>query len=153
ESFNPPENVEPVLQRLEILSKHAAPALYNAAEMKSIPLKVMWWPVKKVQDGLGGKTRLITFALIAALIALSVVMVVIPYPLKMDSKGQLEPAEIGQVFVPIGGQVKTLPYKPGDKVDSDAEIAEMYSEQLAEKLRQPKTELMTNDSTLKVLNA
>lgn len=153
ESFNPPENVEPLLQRLEILSKHAAPALYNAAEVKSIPLKVLWWPVKKVQDGLGGKARLITFLAIAALIALSVVMVLVPYPLKMDAKGQLEPVEIGQVFPPIAGQVKTLNYRPGDKVDSDAEIAEMFSDQLAEKLRQPKAELMINDANLKILNA
>ncbi|MGL4423651.1 MAG: hypothetical protein ACRCZF_23545, partial [Gemmataceae bacterium] len=54
ECFNPPENTDPILQRLEIVNKHAAPALYNAAEMKKIPLKPLWWPVLKVQEGLGG---------------------------------------------------------------------------------------------------
>jgi hypothetical protein len=141
ESFNPPENVEPMIQRLDILAKHAAPALFNAAEMKSIPFKTLWWPVKKVQDGLGGKARFITYLVIAALLLLTVLMVFVPYPLKMEAKGQLEPVEIGQVFVPIPGQVRSISYRPGDKVDGDAAIAEMFSEQLAEKVRGPRAEL------------
>jgi hypothetical protein len=138
ESFNPPENVEPMIQRLEIVGKHAAPALYNAAEMKSIPMRVLWWPVKKVQDGLGGKARLITFLSIAALVALTAIMVLVPYPLKMESKGQLEPVVIGQVFPVTDGAVRTLPYKPGDKVDSEAVVADMFSDELARKIREPK---------------
>ena len=59
ESFNPPENAEPLVQRLEVVGKHAAPALYNAAEMKRVPLKFLWWPIAKVQEGIGGKGRFI----------------------------------------------------------------------------------------------
>jgi len=105
-----------------------------------------------VQDGLGGKARLITFLVIAALIALTVVMVLVPYPLKMESKGQLEPVEMGQGYVPIAGQLQNLPYRPGDKVDSDAEIGVLFSDQLAEKLRQPKAELASSAAQLSVLN-
>jgi hypothetical protein len=60
ESFNPPEQVEPLVQRLEVVGKHAAPALYNAAEMKRVPFRFLWWPVLKVQEGLGGKARFYT---------------------------------------------------------------------------------------------
>ncbi len=35
ESFNPPEQIETLVQRLEIVSKQAAPALYNSAEMRA----------------------------------------------------------------------------------------------------------------------
>lgn len=152
ESFNPPENIEPMIQRMEIVGKHAAPALYNAAEMKSIPLKTIWWPIKKVQDGLGGKARLITFLVVILATALSIAMVLVPYPLKMEAKGQLEPMEVGQVFVPIEGQIRNINFRPGDKVDPEAEIVEMFSEQLAEKLRQPKTELRTAEMQLQVFN-
>ena len=47
--FNPPENTDPLIQRLEVIGKHAAPALYNAAEMKRVPLKFLWWPLAKIQ--------------------------------------------------------------------------------------------------------
>ena len=42
EMFNPPEQIDPIVQRLEIVTKHAAPALYNAAEMRRVPLKFLW---------------------------------------------------------------------------------------------------------------
>lgn len=59
ECFEPPERSEPLIQRLEVMAPHAASALYNAAEMKAVPLKVVWKPVSWVQKGVG-KTRLYT---------------------------------------------------------------------------------------------
>lgn len=141
ESFNPPENVEPILQKLEIVGKHAAPALFNAAEMKSIPLKTVWWPIKKVQDGLGGKARLITGLVVAALVALSIAMVFVPYQLKMDAKGELQPRELHLVYSREPGKLQRLAYKPGDQINPDAIVAEMYSEEIGQKLRQVMNEI------------
>jgi hypothetical protein len=152
ESFNPPENVEPMIQRLEIVGKHAAPALFNAAEMKSIPLKSVWWPIKKVQDGLGGRARLITTLVVAALLAVAVAMVFVPYPVKMQAKGQLEPVELVQVFPPHEGQVRTIYFRPGDKVTPGATIAEMYSDTLADKVRPLVHELRQAAHTVQALN-
>ena len=53
------KNAEPMIQRLEVVGKHAAPALYNAAQMKRVPLKFLWWPLAKVQEGLGGKAPIL----------------------------------------------------------------------------------------------
>lgn len=153
ESFNPPENPEPLIQRLEVVGKHAAPALYNAAEMKSIPLKVVWWPVKKIQDGLGGRGRLITAASVAVIAGLTAAMVLIPAPLKMDGKGQLEPENIINGFALHEGQMRALKYKPGDKVNPDAELAELYSDELAKKYRDLDTEVKTRAARLSALEA
>lgn len=151
EDFNPPENVEPLIQKLEIVGKHAAPALYNAAEMKSIPLKLVWWPVKKVQDGLGGKARLITVSVIASLVALTAAMVLIPSPLKMEANGQLEPVETALVYAPDEGSVRAFKYKPGDKVNGDAEVAELFSDELAKRYRDVLTEVRTYQARLGAL--
>jgi hypothetical protein len=56
ESFNPPDLIEPLVQRLDIVGKHAATALYNAAQMKRVPLKMLWWPIAKMQEGRAGST-------------------------------------------------------------------------------------------------
>ncbi|MEO2091555.1 MAG: hypothetical protein ABGY75_19030, partial [Gemmataceae bacterium] len=88
EVFNPPDQTDPLIERLEVVGKHAAPALYNAAELKRIPFKPLWWPVVKLQDGLGGKTKLYTLLAIAGVLLLAAAMVFVPYPLKMTAKGQ-----------------------------------------------------------------
>jgi hypothetical protein len=151
ESFNPPENAEPLIQKLEIVGKHAAPALYNAAEMKSIPLKVMWWPVKKIQDGLGGKARLITAAVVVGLALLTAAMVLVPYALKMEAKGQLEPVETAMVFPTAEGSIRAFKFLPGDKVNPDAEVADLFSDELAKKYREVVTEIRTRQARLGAL--
>ncbi len=116
ESFNPPENADPLIQRLEVVGKHAAPALYNAAQMKRVPLKFLWWPLAKLQEGVGGKGR---FYAIAGTILLAILigcMIAVPYPLKMEAKGQLLPVEIAQIYPPRDGIVKEILRKPGEKI-------------------------------------
>jgi hypothetical protein len=144
ESFNPPENIDPMIQKLDIVAKHAAPALFNAAEMKSIPLKTIWWPVKKVQDGLGGKARLITFSIIAALIALTVAMVFVPYQLKMDAKGELQPTQLHYVYSAEAGKLRNLLFKPGNRINPGATVAELYSDEIGEKYRKIRDEVVIN---------
>jgi hypothetical protein len=143
ESFNPPENIEPLIQKLEIVGKHAAPALYNAAEMKSIPLKTIWWPIKKIQDGLGGKARLIGFSIAAALIALTLAMIFVPYQLKMDAKGELQPKELYLAYPTEAGKLREIKYKPGVKVTPGAVIAEMFSDEIGQKFNEVIQEIRT----------
>ncbi len=153
ESFNPPENVEPLIQKLEIVGKHAAPALFNAAEMKSIPLKTVWWPVKKVQDGLGGKARLITGSIIFGLIALTLAMIFVPYQLKMDAKGELQPRELHLVYAKEASKLEKLNFKPGDKINPDAIVAEMYSDEIGQKLRQVTNEIRVRRARVEAMKS
>ena len=140
ECFNPPEQTEPLLQRLDVVTKHAAPALYNAAELKRVPLKFLWWPIARVQEGLGGKRRFIA-ASIAVLLALFVgAMVIVPAPLRMEAKGQMLPVEIAKIFPPREGQVVAVRAKPGDKIDPNFPLVELHSEQLSGEYNQARNE-------------
>jgi hypothetical protein len=141
ESFNPPEQIEALVQRLEIVTKHSAPALYNAAEMKKVPLKPLWWPILKLQEGLGGKRRFIG-ASIAVLLALIVgVMILVPSDLRMDSKGQMQPVEITKIYGPREGRVVEVRVKPGDQIDPGHEVASMFSREFEEEYGKAKREL------------
>ena len=89
ECFDPAIAPEQLIARLDVVGRHAASALYNAYEYRRIPMRFLWQPLAKLQDGLGGKARAIMF-LVAALVALLIgALVFIPYPLKMEGKGQL----------------------------------------------------------------
>ncbi len=115
ECFNPPEQTEPIIQRMEVVLKHAAPALYNAAEMKRIPFKMLWWPVLKLQDGLGGKKKFYAVLIALGVALLTLAMVFVPYPMKMDAKGLFLPEQVKLVYAPIEGQVIELAARPGQK--------------------------------------
>lgn len=124
EVFNPPEQTDALLQRVDVVGKHAASALYNAAEMKRIPFKALWWPVVKLQDGLGGKAKFYTLLTVLGIIALVAVMALVPAPLKMDAKGQFLPEGMVHVYAPYPKatveEVMVLPgqtdIQPGDPV-------------------------------------
>lgn len=161
ESFNPPELIEPLIQRLEVVGKHAAPALYNAAQMKRVPLKFLWWPIAKVQEGLGGKARFYTIGAIVLLLVLVTVMILVPYPLRMDAKGQLQPTENANIFAPREGKLIKFLVNPGDKLFPGDTMAELYDPALDELYNKEKsrirdaqatkenTERMLSDQTLK----
>ncbi|MFO0799920.1 MAG: efflux RND transporter periplasmic adaptor subunit [Gemmataceae bacterium] len=130
ESFNPPEDAAPMTQRLELVAKHAAPALYNAAELKRVPLKFLWWPIAKVQEGLGGKARFYTIAGVVAAMVLLACMIVVPYPLRMEAKGHMQPVEIAKVYAPREGQIRRVLVRPGDKILPGDAVAELHDAQL-----------------------
>jgi hypothetical protein len=126
EVFDPPEQTALMEQKMDVIAAHSATALYNAAEMKRVPLKPLWWPLMRVQQGLGGKARFWTFFTIFLLATLTAVLTFIPYPLKLDSKGKLAPGERYYVFPQADGRVVRFLVKPKDRVVPGAPVAVMF---------------------------
>ncbi len=135
EVFNPPEQTDALLQRVEVVGKHAASALYNAAEMKRIPFKALWWPVVKLQDGLGGKTKFYTLLAAVGALILIAVMVFWPATLKLDATGQYGPEHMRQVYPTARGEVWEVMVLPGqtDIKPGDA-VVKLFDKGLAEQL-------------------
>jgi hypothetical protein len=127
ESFNPPENTDPIVQRLEVIGKHAASALYNAAEMKRVPLKFLWWPIAKLQEGIGGKAKFITMSILLLLAVLIGCMVAVPYPLRLDAPGQLLPEEIALIYPPRDGSVEDIRVTPGQQIGENHDVVVLRS--------------------------
>ncbi len=134
ESFNPPEASEPMVAKFDIVAKHAASALYNAWDVQRIPFRVIWSPVSKLQELLGGKARLYAGLGLLAALLISVAMVLVPYPLKMQAKGEFLPKNVVYVFPPTEGTVTRILNKPGDRVRENATLVEMHSPELQQKL-------------------
>ncbi|MCU0706081.1 MAG: hypothetical protein MUF18_19130 [Fimbriiglobus sp.] len=136
EVFNPPDQADALLQRVDVVGKHAASALYNAAELKRIPFKPLWWPVVKLQDGLGGKTKLYTLLGVLAALALIALMVFWPAPLKMDAKGQFMPEHVVQVYSPAArGTVEEVMVTPGQlRIKPGDAVVKLFDKGLAEQL-------------------
>ncbi len=134
ESFNPPEASEPMVAKFDIVAKHAASALYNAWDVQRIPFRIIWSPVSKLQELLGGKARLYVGLGLLAAILVGVAMVLVPYPLKMQAKGEFLPKNVVYVFPPTEGTVRQILVKTGDRVKENATLAIIHSPDLQNKL-------------------
>lgn len=126
ECFEPPADAQQIIARLDIVSRHASSALYNAVEHRRIPMRFVWVPLAKMQEGLGGKARAISALIVVALSLLISALILVPYPLKMDSTGNLMPVARRVVCPPVTGTVKSFNVKAGSQVSPRANLARMY---------------------------
>jgi hypothetical protein len=148
ECFETNASAEQLLAKLDVVGKHACPALYNAAEYRRIPMRFIWMPLAYLQDGMGGKAKAITTLVIAALTALVLALIFVPYPLKMDAKGQLLPTQREWLFAPVPGNIEEIKSNlaSGSKVHKDQELMRLFDFNLHEQIRKLQLEIATAES-------
>jgi hypothetical protein len=134
ECFEPPAEPQQLIARLDVVSRHATPALYNAVEHRRIPGRWVWQPLAKLQDGIGGKTKAITAVVVGLLTFLVAALFLVPYELEMDSTGKLVPFVRRVVYPPTAGKVLEFKVNPGDVVTEKSELAVLFSPDLFTKL-------------------
>jgi hypothetical protein len=140
ESYEPPAEPTQLNSRLDIIAKHATPALYNAIEHRRIPMRWIWLPMAKLQEGIGGKGRTISALVIFGLSLLISAMILVPYPLKMDSKGELLPELRRTIYPPVPGRVVQFDVLPTETVQDGRTLVEMFDIELLRKLTTLQTE-------------
>jgi hypothetical protein len=136
ECFEPPADAQQIINRLDVVARHATPALYNAVEHRRIPMRWVWLPMAKVQEGIGGKGRAIAAIAAVTLSLLVSVLILVPYPLKMEAKGELLPEVRRQIFPPVAGTVRKFRVVPGETVPENRSLAYMHDLQLFKQLHQ-----------------
>ena len=129
--------------RLEMLGRHAATALYNASEHRRIPLRWLWRPLALVRDGAGGKVCSLATLAALALVGLLALLVSVPRPLKVEASGQLLPRERQCVYAPVEGQVIGFEegLQPGCLVSANQPLILLYDVQQEIKLNQLANEI------------
>jgi hypothetical protein len=140
ECFEPPADPQQIISRMEVVARHATPALYNAVEHRRIPLRWVWLPLAKLQEGIGGKGRAISALAAVALSLLVAVLVLVPYPLKMEAKGELVPEVRRSIYPAVTGKVMRFEVAPGETVAENRTLARMHDLQLYKQLDQLRTE-------------
>ncbi len=143
ECFEITSNQEQQFARLEVVTKHATPALYNAAEYRRIPMRFIWLPLAKIQDGLGGKTKAIIWSAAIGFVVFLLAMFFVPYQLRMPADGQLRPIDMITTYSTVPGQIESFPkhLKPGSRVSKNESIIRLYDNGLASKIRELSAEI------------
>lgn len=130
ECFEPAAQPEQLFARLEVIGRHASTALYNAVEHRRIPMRFVWMPLAAVQEGLGGKTQAIIYAITAGVVLLTLTLIFVPYPLKMDATGQLLPEVRRWVYAPTKGKVMAISVEPNEVVGPEQPLLMMHDVEL-----------------------
>jgi hypothetical protein len=68
-------------------------------------MRWVWLPLATLQEGLGGKTKTITMLVVAAASIVLAGLVVIPYPLKVESSGNALPKVRRWVYTSVPGEI------------------------------------------------
>ncbi len=134
ECFEPPAQPQQILARLDVVSRHATPALYNAVEHRRIPMRMLWLPLAKVQEGIGGKAKAISAVAVALLSVLGAALYFVPYQLKMESHGKLVPWARRVIYPPANGTIMKFEVEPGDVAREDRRLATVFDLELQKKL-------------------
>ena len=134
---------EQLLARLDVVGRHAASALFNAQEYRRIPMRFLWLPLAKLQDGLGGKAKAIWTLALTGLSVLILMMIFVPFPLKMEATGKVLPKDRRWVYPPIPGNVEDFPasIKSGAKVSKNNTLVKMFDFELGEKIKKLQLEI------------
>ncbi len=140
ECFDPPAEPQQLIARLDVVARHATSALYNAVEHRRIPMRFVWLPLAALQEGVGGKAKAITFAVVACLAALAAAMYAVPYPLKMEASGQLLTQVRKVMYSPVPGTVIKFDTFPGEVFEGQRKLATLFDRELEDKIRGLMTE-------------
>jgi hypothetical protein len=152
EAFEPTSSPEQMVARLEVVGKHATTALFNATEYRRIPFRFIWFPIAKLQDGLGGKAKAITLAVAISLVIILTAMLVVPYPLKTEAKGQIWPVDRPWVFPPTSCTIVKFPesLKTGGRVGKGQPVVFVFAPDFAPEITRLSAEIDSRKNQLDV---
>lgn len=141
ECFDPPADPQQLVSRLDVVARHATSALYNAVEHRRIPMRWIWIPIVKFQEGLGGQKKAILAAISSAVVLLVSVLILVPYPLKMEATGQLQPEVRRKIFPATDGIIREIRVGPNAQVTENANLGVMHDGQLEREIRALRKEI------------
>lgn len=151
ECFEPTMGQEQLAGRMEVVARHATPALYNALEYYRIPASWLWQPLAKMQDSLRGKRGAQVGAIAAAVLLLLLALILVPYPHRMEGKGQLLPKDRQIVFSLIPGEIVRMRAQHGENVEKDQVLMFMRNLELQKQLGEFKINMDAAQNTIKAL--
>jgi hypothetical protein len=149
--FETAEQNEALISRMEVVSRHATTALYNAVELRRIPLGWVWKPIVSIQDGLGGKFKALMTLIAALVVALVLALIFVPYPLTMESNGQLLPIERQKIYPTHAGHIQAFQVEPNSSFPPGQHLVRMEDAELGNKILSLYTDINGLNDSLRQL--
>ncbi|MCI0358479.1 MAG: GAF domain-containing protein, partial [Planctomycetaceae bacterium] len=122
--------------RLDLVYEHSARALSNAIDHNSLFLMPLWRAIGKSAWVVQARTLPKTVTIVAAITALILAMVFVPYTYRMSAKGALEPKDKQEVFAPMPGDIIEVKVDHGAVVSEGQELLVMRNQDMELRLEE-----------------
>lgn len=150
ECFEPSLAAEQLMARAEVVTKHAAPAFYNAIEHYRIPFRWLLQPIANLRDGLRGRSLAIFAAVMAGIALVVGLLIVVPWELRMDARGEILPKERQMVYSRVAGEIFEVKVADGEKVRKGDTILIIRDPDLAQKIKKEEAEIEDAQRNIKL---
>ncbi|MDX1963619.1 MAG: hypothetical protein SFX18_10725 [Pirellulales bacterium] len=141
-------------RRVEVVRDHSALALANAVEHNSLFLMPLWRALGKTRAVVAWRNLPKTLTVLAAIVGILLALFLIPYPLKLEAKGTLEPAIKRDIFAAVSGIVAevTPQAEQGQNVPQGALLAKMISPELDQQISAVIGEIESQEKFVQSIN-
>jgi hypothetical protein len=131
-----------MLDRLNLVSEHVATSLSNSLTHQNLFLLPVWRALGMVVDSLRGRTLYKFLAAVAALVAITVALLIAQWDYRVEGKGRLMPVDKHEVFAREEGQVMEVLVRSGQTVEKDQLLVRLRNEELSAKIKQVESEIL-----------
>lgn len=137
--------------RIEVVARHGALSLYNALEYHRVFMMPVWRAVGNGTQWLTGRAMPKIVAAVALVAAVTAALVFVPYPLRLEGKGELKPETRRVVYAPMNGTIRTVKVDREDPVDLLSPLLEMNNPDLDLEEKKLQGEWLATDQALQAL--
>ena len=121
-------------ETLEILASQVTVAIRNARLYQNVPLIRVWQPVAETRQKLRSMASGRRIEVATRVLLLAVVLVAVPWPLRVDGVARVVPAERRVVTAESEGLVKQVFVHEGDTVEAGAPLAQLDDSEIRVRL-------------------
>jgi len=131
-----------MIERLNLVSEHVATSLSNSLTHQNLFLLPVWRALGMAMDSLRGRTLYKFLAIVAALIGITVSLLVVQWDYRVEGKGRLMPVVKHEVFAAEEGQVMAVKVRGGETVSKGDLLVVLRNDELSSKIKQVESELI-----------
>jgi GAF domain-containing protein/multidrug resistance efflux pump len=132
---------ESQLETLEILASQVTVAIRNARLYQNVPLIRVWQPVVETQQKLRAVAGGRRIELLTRAIAVGLLLVAVPWPLRVDGTAHVVPAERRVVTAESEGIIKQVFVHDGERVEAGAPLAQLDDGEIRVRLETARAQL------------
>ena len=139
--------------RTEVVSRHAATALWNASEHDKIFLRPMLKAMGSPWRFFRGRTLMKILGVIAALLTIILIMAFVPWKLTIEGRGSLLPESRQMTYAPWQGTVVEVAHDHGDAVKKGDLLLRLDSKELRKELEKVRAQRGEAQNKINLLTA
>ncbi|MBX9652574.1 HlyD family efflux transporter periplasmic adaptor subunit [bacterium] len=130
EMVEDPAPPEEMAAKVDVITRHASVALANALEHDEVFLLPVWKFLGRSTRWIRGRGLPKILLALVAIGAVATFLVLFPYPLRLEGRGELVPDVRRVVYAPVQGVISEVKVKHGDQTEEGSILARISSIEL-----------------------